>query len=148
MKKNQKTALATETFNKFRELYPVKDKMYVARMEWAKMTEEEQALALIELPKHIERWRKDGTETQYIPSPIKWLHEKRFTDEIVENKVMTLDTSQWYDPAKGICDHNGCIDHLIEHPEYIEAMIKENAPFRTPCAETAKRHLEIIGLYA
>jgi len=149
--KNEEKIDMTQKFDKIWGMYPNKLKKHYAGVEWLHMTDEERDLAVKAVPKHIEKWRKDNTEMQFIPQLNNWLNGKRWQDEFSEQKAMTLDYSRWVkvlpDGTKEY-DHNGLIDYLIGHREDIDPSVALNLPFISPCAGVAKRHLEIIGLYA
>lgn len=70
------------TFSDFWTLYPRKMDRKCAQRAWAKLTAEEQALALQKLPDHLAYWQATQTEKQYIPYPGTWLNGARFHDEL------------------------------------------------------------------
>lgn len=73
-------------FENFWKLYPKKTgKEYTSKV-WERLTTEEQAMALSSLPAHLklDQWTKD--QGRFIPNPATWLNQKRFEDELGQEK--------------------------------------------------------------
>jgi hypothetical protein len=79
-------------FNDFYKIYPRKMARKDAEKAWAKLTFEEQTMALEAITLHKQYWEATNTEKQYIPYPASWLNGQRFYDEleIPEQKIKEL----------------------------------------------------------
>jgi hypothetical protein len=69
-------------FNDFYKQYPRKMARKDAEKAWAKLTFEEQTLALEAITIHRQYWEATNTEKQFIPYPASWLNGQRFYDEL------------------------------------------------------------------
>jgi hypothetical protein len=70
-------------FGRFWALYPRKEKKKAARREWASLAPDaamqERILAAVAAQASSDQWRRDGG--RFIPSPDKWLNDRRWEDE-------------------------------------------------------------------
>lgn len=72
--------------------YPEKKAKQKACEAWGKMTEEEKGFATSAIKNQVANNHfkgKDGKD--YIPHPATWLNQKRWQDEVKENKIINLD---------------------------------------------------------
>ncbi len=76
----------TDTFEfLFWPIYPRPEKKQTALHEWALMTDDERQLAIDDVPQRIAKnWH--GTETGMIPHPSSYLHQKRWTEPLLDLK--------------------------------------------------------------
>ena len=77
-------------FDDFWKLYPRKVAKVVATRSWKRLTKKEVNKIEEVLPKQLKAW--DKKEIQFIPHAGTWLNQKRFDDEIEEEKqVMSVE---------------------------------------------------------
>ena len=77
-------------FDDFWKLYPRKVAKVVAVRSWKRLTKKEVNKIEEVLPKQLKAW--DKKEIQFIPHAGTWLNQKRFDDEIEEEKqVMSVE---------------------------------------------------------
>lgn len=69
-------------FDRFWGLYPRKLDRKKAELQWNRLTIGEKALALSAIPKHVQAWKTQGTEKEYIIFAERWLRNQRFLDEV------------------------------------------------------------------
>ena len=67
-------------FEEFWKRYPRKVGKRAAQIEWNRMSAQEQAEAILAIPKHCKVW--SGKDLQYVPHARTWLHQARWEDEI------------------------------------------------------------------
>ena len=87
--KNKKTKteqLYTKDFNAFWEIYPNKVGKAEAAKAWGKLTKQDHDEALTGIVMHSGRWEDEGTEKRFIPHPKTWLNQRRWEDEIKEER--------------------------------------------------------------
>lgn len=78
----QKIIPESNLFDKWYSLYPKKKAKQDALKAWSKLSDEEMEIALENLPKYKEYWRKEWTTLDYIPLPASWLNGKRWQDNL------------------------------------------------------------------
>lgn len=82
-KEKEAISLSQKRFAEFWEKYPRKIAQGAAETAWAKIAPDEELFRRImdalSAATYSEQWRKDNG--QFIPSPAKWLNEKRWNDE-------------------------------------------------------------------
>lgn len=73
-----------EQFKKFYEAYPKHTEIEEARREWEQLNPDNELvntiMEAIELQKYSQKWTADGG--RWIPSPAKWLANRRWLDEV------------------------------------------------------------------
>ena len=73
-----------ERFSQFWEKYPRKIAQGAAEAAWANLSPDEELFGRIMdalcVSLYSQQWRENGG--QYIPSPVKWINEKRWNDEM------------------------------------------------------------------
>lgn len=74
------------TFNQFWAAYPRKYASQQAKNEWAKLTEDEQQLAIIKAAEFA--ISEEAENPKYIQYPVNWLKAKRFNDEFIPSDVL------------------------------------------------------------
>lgn len=90
-----------EDFEKIWAIFPRKVAKHPARLEWARMSSEDQFAALHSLPVHIRYWQVSGVRMDYIPHLRTWLHQRRWEDELVM-PAPTNEMGEWWKTTSGI----------------------------------------------
>lgn len=74
------------TWQQFWEAYPRRYASQQAKLEWAKLTEEEQQLAIVKAEEFA--MSEEAENLKYVPYPANWLKAKRFNDEFIPSQVL------------------------------------------------------------
>ena len=79
------TDIYVHSFNEFWELYPKKvGKKKSEEIYKKKATGKREEKEIMEgLGKYLKKWRGERTDIKYIPNPVTWLNQERWTDEVV-----------------------------------------------------------------
>ena len=72
------------TFESFYSTYPRKVARPAAEKAWRKLSPEDQKLAIMSLPDHIQEWKGRG-DIQFVPYPASFLNGKRWLDELTSS---------------------------------------------------------------
>lgn len=88
-KVKQPSSSSDDGFSVFWNNYPKKIGKGNAEKSWSKMKPPlDEVLTAIEAQKNTEQWSKDNG--QFIPHPATWLNQKRWQDEVTDDKVKTI----------------------------------------------------------
>lgn len=79
------------------KLYPRKMARKDAEKAWKSLSADDRELALEALPNHLEYWKLNGTEKEFMPYPASWLRGYRFEDELdLTPKEVKKPSMPWY----------------------------------------------------
>lgn len=85
------------SFENFWTKYPRKVAKKTAMQSFARLSIDEQELAVDALETHLEYWKLKETEMDFIPHPATWLNQGRFYDELdMKPKQIKKPGLPWY----------------------------------------------------
>lgn len=70
------------SFDAFWARYPRKVGKGSALRRWQRLRPEQQAAAVAAIDAHVEHWKRNRTEAQFIPHAATWLNAERWTDDL------------------------------------------------------------------
>lgn len=89
-----------EDFEKIWAIYPRKVAKHPARLEWARMSSDDQFSALHSLPLHVRHWKLAAVSMDYVPHLRTWLHQRRWEDELAQ--PVKRSEADWWRSTAGI----------------------------------------------
>jgi hypothetical protein len=102
-------------FESFWGIYPRRLARKDAERAWAKIPPAKQIDVVNAIKKHVQMWKQQGTEKQFIPYPATWLNGQRWEDEI--ELAPEMPQCDWN--RNGTRDSNGvrCPEQAVKEQE-------------------------------